>query len=297
MHLITSNYNDSNINHIFNVEVKALWDFIQTKDPEDYGIFLQNFEPNPVQNWRRDILNALVPKVYTEAEAIPNNVEQIVPLSFGEWIPWIKDAEEGVVSHYFGRMAEHIKTRLGNSPAEGNEVVLLQRSKSRQLFDVATRLPLECSLAAAFSAKGIQFRTVFFENSNLEYQFNSLKSAKVLIAAHGAGLTNLFLLPNDAHVFEASFRNHWYCDPVCDRHFNNDISFTQDCAGKLMYSSSYHKLDFIKLAQVFKKEHTELPILDSENWVTSDRNPIGREKIFVDLFSLVSAASKLFLSS
>jgi hypothetical protein len=294
MNLITSNYSDSNINHIFNVEVKALWDFIQNKNPEDYGIFLKNFESNPVQNWRRGILNALVPRVYTGAEAIPNNVEQIVPLSFGEWIPWIKDAEEGVVSHYFGRMAEHIKTRLGRAPAEGNEVVLLQRSKVRQLFDVVTRLPLECKLAPIFSAAGIQFRTVFFENSNLEYQFNSLKSAKVLIAAHGAGLTNLFMLPKDAIVFEASFRNHWYCDPVCDAHFQDAIPFTQNCGGKLMYKSYYHKIDFIKLAQVFEKRHYEFPIVDAEGWATPDRNPIGKQKLFVDPDALGAEVLKNF---
>ena len=82
-------------------------------------------------------------------------------------------------------------------------------------------------------------------------------------------------------MIEVSFRNHWYCDPVCDRHASGSLEASIDCGT----GSVYHKADFYTLAQVFERPYCELPAVRCEGY--RDQNPISRASMFVDGSDLV----------
>jgi hypothetical protein len=136
------------------------------------------------------------------------------------------------------------------------------------------------SLAKKVSELELTFTVVYFEDTSFEYQANIVRNAKVLIGAHGAGLTNAFLMPSESYLFEVSFRDHWYCDPLCDKHFSGLVDYKEDCRSGLKFHNYYHKLDFKNISHFFHLNHVEIPCERAEGYMS--RNPIDVGKMFVD---------------
>ena len=143
----------------------------------------------------------------------------------------------------------------------------------------------------------IPFKISNFDNATFEEQAEFLKNVKILISAHGAALTNIFLLPKGATIFEVSFRKHWYCNPVCEKHFNGSIPYSEDCHnrsseinGKLFDTKTqkliYTKGDFHNLSQLFNLKYQEIFINDVSDYHTMNIlyhiSPIYFKNMYID---------------
>jgi hypothetical protein len=281
MKLITSSFYDKNINHIFHIEIKAIFDLINNHKTDNFIFFAEKSGNNPWDKWRMAVISKMVCGAYDKIEDLPKFDGDSIRLSFGDWIlnPGLILNEE--IESEYSQISEIVRSKFADSAENFSpDIVLIQRKHSRTLFDQNSQARLESVLAFEFSKHGITFTTVYFDDAPFDYQAKILRNAKVLIGAHGAGLTNLFLLPKGTHVMEVSFRNYWFCDPVCDDHFHGLLQYRQKCSHGLRFFDYYHKTDFINLSKIFKINHIEIPICDAGNF--QSRNPIDVSTIFVD---------------
>ena len=116
-----------------------------------------------------------------------------------------------------------------------------------------------------------------------------------MISCHGAANTNLIFLPDNGCLMEINFRKHWQCDPVCDDHYNSNISYDRKCNGKLTYRPYFHKGDYHNLAKFFDKKYVECEIENADIFL--DRNPINLKNIYVDADKIINNSVKLFNSN
>jgi hypothetical protein len=121
---------------------------------------------------------------------------------------------------------------------------------------------------------------------SIQEQYDICSGAKVFISMHGAACTNLIFTPQDVIFIEINFRTNWYCDPVCDDHFNCKIGINDKCNGKLLYPN-YHKADYHNLAYLLGRTYFEInPISYGGKFI--DRNPISKENIYVNTKEIIN---------
>jgi hypothetical protein len=111
-------------------------------------------------------------------------------------------------------------------------------------------------------------------------QYDICSGAALFISAHGAACTNMIFMPISTPIIEINFRKHWYCDPVCDNHFHNKISFDTNCDGGLIHPH-YHKADFHNLSHLLGKKYYEITP-DKYSGKFRDKNPISKENIHIN---------------
>ena len=90
----------------------------------------------------------------------------------------------------------------------------------------------------------------------------------MLVACHGAGLTNMIFAPSDAHVVEVSFRgtDSWK-----------------------LRGMRYHKADFHNMAHVLNKGYTEVPCRSVEGTYGQEYPEIGVERVYVSAHKVIGA--------
>lgn len=276
MTILVSQLNDNNIFHFFAMEVKAVWDAY--KEGVCTGLFLHFFDEfSQVHNWRLKVLQAIVP-VYTNVNDILG--KELKPLLIVGSIvdPWTFLKYEP--SDHYINLAKQVKQFYGfNSRQLGTKVVLVTRTGSRVLYDLHSQRPLEDVFTERCLALNIPHKVVCFDNKSFLEQARDLEDCKIMIACHGAANTNLFMLPKNASLFEYNFRKHWYCDPVCDDHYEGRLKYTDRCDGKLTYRPYFHKADYHNLSQLFGIDYQELDIEYADKF--NSRNPIGVGNVYI----------------
>ena len=85
---------------------------------------------------------------------------------------------------------------------------------------------------------------------------------------------------SDCPLIEINFRNHWYCDPVCDDHYYGRISINCKCSGSRT-NSFFHKADYHNLCHLINKKYIEIEAEKYSEGFTA-RNPISKKKIYID---------------
>ena len=291
--LLVSRFDELNIFHSFSLEVKSIWDIVTKHKNTEYIVFLQNYiADNPVHAWRRDILSSILP-VYINKNDIEENIERIHSVDTSKWMvnPWeFIDCSPSV--HYMA-LAEKVKNAYQVNNKSGKYVLYVKRNKSRKLFDYKSHVEFDVLFCDWCESQKLPYKIACFDNATFQEQVSAVSEAKVMISCHGAANTNIFLLPDDGHLFEINFRKYWHCDPVCDDHFSGIIPYTTKCRGKLTYRRYFHKADYYNLCKIFDKGYTELFIEDADTYLS--RNPIdimniyvNTEKIQLSLFPIVA---------
>jgi hypothetical protein len=284
--LIISSIVDVNIFHFFALEIHAVWEHIKREQQQRCIVYLQNFQNNGVHYWRKDLLNCIVPtftsiqEVHDYCEKENLMVNNAPNLTYHGWIidPW--SFVKYTPDPSYLQFADKVKDKLGSSNKVGVYATLVKRTKSRILFDHVTKDLFEHVFIQTCQEKNIPWKVVDFDNLTLQEQAEALADTKVMLSCHGAGNTNVFLLPDNGHLIEINFRKHWYCDPVCDPHFHGNLPSTSKCNGKLTWRPYFHKADYHNLAKFFGKQYTELNSEYTEEYV--DRNPINVMRVYID---------------
>lgn len=231
-----------------------------------------------VQKWRLFVLKKLYPQskiVFTKS--IPVKEMPVLWLGYDN-NKFIKYSSKNQYSEIVKKIC---------SKKRGEYILFNQRAfNDRYLYESNTGLPLE----DFFKTLQLQFPFKFcsFHEMTVEQQYEVCSKALVFISAHGAGCTNLIFTPLECPLIEINQRTHWYCDPVCDDHFFSKTKINEKCEGKLNYRESYHKADFHNLSYLVGKRYIEISPVKYEG-VFQSRNPISKQKIFVDGISLVNS--------
>lgn len=284
--LLVSSIVDVNIFHFFALEVNAIWNTLYHKQDVSFVLFLQDYKDNGVHRWRKDLLNCIVPTfVYIEhlqQYCKDNNVfvKCIENVVYNGWIidPW-KFIEYSPNQIYMG-LAQSVKTALGVAQTSGKYATLVTRNKSRILYDHKSNIHFENKFAEFCKEQHLPYKIICFDDISLKEQAYALADTKVMVSCHGAGNTNVFLLPDNGHLLEINFRKNWFCDPVCDPHFKGELSSTCKCKGQLTWRPYFHKADYHNLAKFFGKKYTELEMEYVESYI--DRNPINVKNVYID---------------
>ncbi len=285
--LLVSPIVDVNIFHFFALEISAVWDTIsKSKHSADYMLFLQNYEQNGVHSWRKDLLACIVP-TFTDIEDINEYckihklfIKDVETVVYTRWVidPW--KFVEYCPEPSYSKFANIIKHSLGLTQCQGVYATLVTRKKSRILLDNCSHKSFEEYFVQFCRENNIPFKVVCFDDMSFNEQAIALSDTKVMLSCHGAGNTNVFLLPQDGHLLEINFRKHWYCDPVCDPHFMGQLSSKCKCDGKLTWRPYFHKADYHNLAKFFGKKYTELEFEFCDEYI--DRNPINVKNVYID---------------
>jgi hypothetical protein len=296
--ILISKVNDVNIFHFFALEVKAVWDFIENNRGYQCFLVIEHFdEGNCVQQWRRNVLKAILP-TYVSIEdakrtivAKENYIKDTIQLQIDSWIidPWT--FKNYAPSPHYMDLATKVKSYYKTERKEGRHAVFVTRKKSRILHDMLTKVSLEDVFVKTCSTHSIPYKVVCFDNATFEEQAKALSEARVMLSCHGAGNTNVFLLPNNGHLVEINFRKHWNCDPVCDNHFHGVLPYTSKCDGKLTYRPYFHKADYHNMCKLFKKGYTEVQVEDASEYL--DRNPINIKNVYVDAYKILNTVASI----
>jgi hypothetical protein len=283
--ILFSSIVDVNIFHFFALEVSAIWNTI-SKTENNYILYLENYEHNGVHLWRKALLTCILPTFTCVEEMHKYCREQrlfITDVTNVEYTQWIIDPWKFVEycpEPSFMKFASIIKHNLGLTQCEGIYATLVTRKKSRILLDNCLQEPFEEYFAQSCRQNNIPFKIVCFDNMSLKEQAVALSDTKVMLSCHGAGNTNVFLLPHNGHLLEINFRKHWYCDPVCEPHFTGQLPSKCKCDGKLTWRPYFHKADYHNLAKFFGKKYTELEFEFVEGFI--DTNPINVKNVYID---------------
>ena len=258
-----SNISDNNIFHIFYHIIKYY--------SEDYiNVFILssniNIE-NKCQKWRLFVMN----KIYGNVQYISsNNINnKMINIPY-DHINFIKYQKSDLL----------IKIIKNLIPTNSGKYILINQRKlnNRYLYDYETKQGLDKILKE--NEFKIPVKTCCFDSVSIEEQYNICSGAKIFISMHGAACTNLIFTPLDVIFIEINFRTSWYCDPVCDDHFNCKIGINDKCNGKLLHPN-YHKADYHNLAYLLERKYFEInPISYGGKFI--DRNPISKENIYVN---------------
>lgn len=181
---------------------------------------------------------------------------------------------------------------ISNKTLPQEKYILLNQRyiDDRYLYDYNTKLKLEDFL---FSQKlKYPLKVCNFSNMTPEEQYEICNNCVVFISAHGAGCTNLIFTPKTTPFIEINFRKHWYCDMVCDDHFNGKISINKKCNGTLNYKPYFHKADYHNLCYLIDKKYLEIEAIEYGKGF-NNRNPISKKKIYIDGHDLINKIATL----
>jgi len=258
-----SNISDNNIFHIFYHIIKYY-----SEDYINVFILSSNIDiENKCQQWRLFVMK----KIYGNVQYIStNNINnKMINIPY-DHINFIKYQKSDLL----------IKIIENLIPSNSGKYILINQRKlnNRYLYDYETKQGLDKILKE--NEFKIPVKTCCFDEMSIEEQYNICSGAKIFISMHGAACTNLIFTPLDVVFIEINFRTSWYCDPVCDDHFNCKIGINDNCNGKLLHPN-YHKADYHNLAYLLERKYFEInPISYGGKFI--DRNPISKENIYVN---------------
>lgn len=284
---IISEIEDNNVFHFLSKEILNLillkslagLDFART------ALFLKNFQFNDTTNiWRLEVLkllgfpqiflgNVTTTELYKTAHRIPRNPRWVIDNS-----PNLANARRNdLFIDCFRQMTIGVREEI--------DLLFVSRSKSRLLFDNRSGDRAEDRLSELSNGSNLTYRCVDLDQLSPSDQFTMFRSARNILAVHGAGLTNIVFCNPDARVWELNFRRLFPCDPLCDDHFRSLKTFHTPCNSSRLFSE-FHKLDYLKLSRIFGLAYTELDIEDCKE--PMDRNPINVRSVFVDVDSVMN---------
>jgi hypothetical protein len=192
---------DQNIFHFFAVEAHEVWTVLQQTGGGRFRFVLEHYDPkSQAHRWRKDLLKALVGS--SGAVVTSKRKDHALVLNNGGWMFDCWKFIKYRPCPFFVAMEARLKANLGLQQSS-DQVVFVQRVSSRVLIDARTKRLLEEELVRHFPS----LRVVRFEDlDTLARQAHAVSNARVLIACHGAGLTNMVFAPAKCHVIEVSFR-------------------------------------------------------------------------------------------
>jgi len=269
--IFVSRIPDNNIFHI-------LYDLMMYYDPTYSQIYLYYDEHhcsvsninNPCQKWRKFLLERIFhTKVKFTNHLFVYNQPKRSPFNHLHYIKYDTDP-------LLLQMLEHV------IPTENGKYILLNQRKknNRYLYDSTTSEPIHFFLDNYKDSFPIPYRYCCFDDMTPEEQYDMCSGAALFISVHGAACTNMIFTPVSTPLIEITFRKHWYCDPVCDGHFHQQIPFDTKCNGPLIHPE-YHKADFHNLCHLLGKKHYEITP-DKYSGHFRDKNPISKENIHIN---------------
>ena len=271
-HILVSRMPDNNIFHI-------LYDLMMYYHESITDVYIYNNTHNPIdienpcQKWRRFVIERIFKTEikYTNELFIYNSPKR----------------QQFNHIHYLKNEASPILlTMLKNiiPQNQGKYILINQRHENnRYMYDTSTGEPIHYFLGKYNF--GIPLRYCCFDDMRPEEQYEICSNAAIFISMHGAACTNIIFTPISTPLIEINLRKCWYCDPVCDAHFNQEIPFDVKCNGSLIHSN-YHKADFHNLCGLLGKPYYEFTP-DKYSGRFRDRNPISKENIHVDGIYLI----------
>ena len=271
-----SDIDDNNIFHILTFDIIPYYN----QKYKQVSIYKDNINiKDKCQKWRRFVLEKLYDmKVnYT----INKNLEQEQKIELYDcWKFYMYNPHELMVEIY-NKICSHQK---------GEYILLNQRNpEKRYLYDYNSKLSLQNYLIN--KNMKLPFKYCYFDDLNVKEQYDICSKAAVFISVHNAGCTNLIFTPPTTPIIEVNFRKHWYCDPICDDHFYNNISINKKCNGTTV-STEFHKADYHNLCYLINKKYIEIQAVEYAGKFV-DRNPINKKRIYVNGDELVNIINSL----
>ena len=263
---ILSKMQDKNTFHFFARNVYEIWRVMWKNSlmEKNVTVVLAGHDPLDIGNcWHMSIVKAVVgPKGNVVTRYRQNKAFDFV-LSENSWMFECWKYVKYKPCPCLMALAHRINESLGIVHKKEVEkrlmrIVLIQRKASRIMYDSKTRMELSSVLENKFD----HLSTVYFDNATLQTQSQIIASADIVIACHGAALTNMIFLPPHGQVIEVSFRG-------------------QPCWTKR--KKPYHKADFHNMAGVFAKGFFEVPAEWTEGAMdaTVEFPEIGFENVYV----------------
>lgn len=275
-------YKDENLFHIFFADILSVYGM---KIEAGHSIFIVKNEINPdssVQIWRRYLLSKPFDSVHYIEESELDSIQNPIELKEGAYQFEIHELIQFHPKKSLIRFIEKLKS----PPEDDRYILLVQRNEDdRFLLDHATGDPIEKILTARKNEFKLPLKVVNFSRLNPQEQERICSGASIMVAMHGAGLTNLIFTPPDCHIIEVNYRRHWYCDPVCDDHYNETLAYNKDCGGPLTFKPDFHKADYHNLSLLLGKNYTEVEAEAYEGYTQAI--PICRKRVFVDSNQLI----------
>lgn len=282
--LFVSRIPDNNIFHI-------LYDLYMYYDASYSNIYVYYDEQhnnaihinNPCQKWRKFVLERVFQcQVKYTNDLFIYNYPKRSPFQHIYYIKYEKN-------QLLLDMLKHI------IPSNKGTYILLNQRKenNRYLYDTKTGEPIHLFLEKNKHLFHIPFQFCCFDDMTPEEQYEICSKAAIFISAHGAACTNIIFTPISTPLIEINFRKDWYCDPVCDNHFHNKISFDTRCNGPLLHPE-YHKADFHNLSYLLGKKYYEITPY-KYGGTFRDRNPISKETIYIDGQYLLQLITKILI--
>jgi len=277
---LVSYLNDNNIFHIFWLDIIKYYNSNYSEaiiDSTHIDI------EHPTQKWRFFVMKKLYGNViYSNNNTLQNN--QTYPgfdvFNFNSY---------DVCPH----ICKIYKTITPDNKTNEKYILVNQRNfDDRYLYEYDTKLKLEDFLQLALQ---FPIKICNFNNMEPEEQYQICSNCSLFISAHGAGCTNIIFTQQDTPLIEINFRKHWYCDPVCDDHMNNNINVNQKCDGRLCFVDKFHKADYHNLCRLLGKQYIELEAVEYADGF-NNRNPISKKKIFINGDELVNHIEKILLN-
>jgi hypothetical protein len=271
---LVSNIKDENIFHILAFDIIMYYDKIYDEviiDSTNLDIDNSN-----IQKWRLFVMKKLYKNVYYS-----DNIEKENNKTYNGYDCW-KFIEYPQCPHITS-----IYDEISPKTFDKTKYILLNQRKEddRYLYDYNTKLKLEEFLLN--QNLPIPIKVCNFENMTPEEQYDICSNCVVFISAHGAGCTNLIFTQKNTPLIEINFRKHWYCDSVCDKHFNNNISVNENCNNNSTFSIYFHKADYHNLCYLIGKKYIEMEAIEYKDGF-NNRNPISKKKIFINGNELIN---------
>lgn len=290
-----SDFGDSNIFHILQQEILRLsrWPIGELQAGSFFILAKKIDKKLNQQKWRKFILENIFSNVeYVSRWGVwkiddPIHLEVEKTFVSGKFVDYPPRSE-------FIALMNHVKGRAGLDGLRDRYVLLCQREiDNRYLFDARSELPLQDFLSGELDRIGIPIKSCDFATLAPAEQAAMCGGASILVAAHGAGLCNMIFTPDDCSVMEFNFRNHWYCDPVCDAHYSGNVAYDVKCDGELTVNPYFHKADYFNLSRLLGRSYVELEVERYQGYQA--RNPISRKRLFVDGDGLVARIKENFV--
>jgi len=281
---------DKNIFHVFMMELLEIWRLVNKNSNFDH-MLLTDFEHLPSDIWRIYILSHLVKNLYSsrpstayhpliktfprEATLYTPEILKIHFKWFECWNPTNYGPNQELIN-----FTKWLKVKM-NVFCTTNKITFVNRKNSRKVFDKITNKPIEEILMLY----GIE--CCYFEDKTPQEQIDFVKDSKIMIMAHGSGLTNMIFTHENCEIIEISNRKYWYCDPLCDKHRTKQLSLNESCGTK----SPYPNYDYINMCKLLNKHHHEISNVE----YTQDENcirPMDRN-ILVDSSDLIRSVFQI----
>lgn len=268
---------DRNIWHVFVQEILEIGRLLDKNVVIDNMLLCNYNENSSIDKWKLNILQYLVKNIYValESKNINNKIVKSIPRETIFYQPvmlqihfqWINcwTPTNYIKYNNMFNFIEYLKQKM-NIKCELKYIKFINRRKSRTVYDINTKQPIEYEL------KKYGIKCAYFEDLSPEEQINFVKDAKILISPHGAGLTNLIFTHPNCIISEITFRKYFYCNPVCDKHISGMLPIHQNCGTGNVFAN----YDFINLCKLLGKKHIELEP-DSFDKISSSRGVLGRD--------------------